>query len=182
METETIYLSKIFPVPPQRLYRAWLSTEDHSAMTGSGATVEAREGGKHTAWDGYAQGVIEKLEPDHRIVQTWRANDFPASASDSKVEVILEPIEGGTRLLLLHSQIPVGQGQDFEVGWEKYYFKPMLSFFGGAKKTAKKAAKKKTAKKASAKKKLAKKKSTKKKVAKKVAAKKTKRAKSKKRR
>ena len=40
------------PVAPKALYKAWLSSREHSAMTGSKAKASPRKGGRFTAWDG----------------------------------------------------------------------------------------------------------------------------------
>ncbi len=134
MDTETIYLATTFDVPPQRLYDAWLSSEEHTKMTGAPARIHAEEGGSYWAHDGYAQGLLQTLEPGHRIIQTWRSTDFPPGAADSRVELIFEPDDGGkTRLLLLHSLIPEGQGEGYEKGWEEFYFGPMRAYFGGVR-------------------------------------------------
>src|SRR5689334_22450336 len=50
MAKDQIRLSQVFPVDAQRLYDAWLDSAEHTAFTGSGATVEPRVGGRHTAW------------------------------------------------------------------------------------------------------------------------------------
>ena len=62
-------MSTILHAGPENIFRAWLSTEGHSAMTGSPAKVGPRVGGKFMAWDGYISGVTVKLIPYTRIVQ-----------------------------------------------------------------------------------------------------------------
>jgi uncharacterized protein YndB with AHSA1/START domain len=84
-----------------------------------------------TAWDGYISGVILELEPYERIVQTWRTTEFPEGSEDSHLEVLLVSVEGGTRITLLHSDIPDGQAEMYDEGWEDYYFKPMRAYFEG---------------------------------------------------
>ena len=50
----SLRLSVVLPATPEQVYTAWLSTEKHSAFTGSPAAVDARGGGALTAWDGYS--------------------------------------------------------------------------------------------------------------------------------
>ena len=170
-----------FPVAPERIYEAWLSSEGHAAMTGAGAKVDAKVGGRHEAWDGYIEGSNVALDPGKRIVQRWRSADFPADAADSLLEVLLDAIDGGTRVTLVHTEIPAGQGVNYEKGWVDFYFTPMAKHFVAApkkkrapakKKAPAKAVKKPVAKKPAAKKAPAK--AAKKPVAKKPAAKKSK--------
>jgi uncharacterized protein YndB with AHSA1/START domain len=132
MATEAIRLSAFFPVSPERLYRAWLDGLEHSKMTGGVATVDQRVGGRHTAWDGYIEGEILELDPTRRFVQTWRSTDFPADSAPSRLEVELVPEGVGTRVELLHSEIPEGQGTMYRSGWYDNYFTPMRSYFQGA--------------------------------------------------
>ena len=128
---ESIELSVILPATPQQVYEAWLSSQEHSAFTGDEATVDPTIGGKFTAHDGYIEGVTLELDPFQRIVQSWRTTDFPAGAADSRLEVTLEEASSGTRLTLLHTNIPDGQGNDYKQGWKDFYFEPMKQYFSG---------------------------------------------------
>lgn len=118
------------PATPRRIYQAWLNSEGHGAFTGAEAEVEPRVGGRHRAWDGYISGRILELEANRRIVMTWRTTEFSSGSPDSRVEVLLEADKGGTRLTLLHSQLPAGDGPEYEAGWKENYFEPMRLYFG----------------------------------------------------
>lgn len=131
MPTETIQVSDLIPASPEAIYRAWLDGAQHSAMTGGRASCDASPGGSFTAWDGYISGRNLTLEPGRKIVQSWRSTEFPAGAGDSRIEVVLEPAAGGTRITLVHSEIPEGQGSQYQQGWADHYFTPMKAFFGG---------------------------------------------------
>jgi uncharacterized protein YndB with AHSA1/START domain len=122
-------ISTILPATPEQVFRAWLSTEGHSAMTGSPARVEPRVGGAFTAWDGYIKGKTTALRPYTRIVQSWRTTEFPDDCDDSQIEIALDPVKGGTRLTLTHTQIPEGQADSYESGWGESYFQPMKEWF-----------------------------------------------------
>lgn len=126
---ESIKLSAVIPATPERIYQAWLDSREHAAFTGGAATVEAKVGGRFTAWDGYIQGTIQALEPGRRILQAWRSADFPADAPDSRLEVLLARTPRGTRITLVHTNIPEGQGTDYEQGWKDYYLTPMKGYF-----------------------------------------------------
>ena len=123
-------LSVVIPAPPAEIYKAWLSTKGHTAMTGSPAKVDGKIGGKFTAWDGYIFGTTLELIADQFIVQAWRTSEFPDEAPDSLVEISLKETKGGTKVTLTHSQIPEGQAESYRQGWEDFYFKPMLEYFG----------------------------------------------------
>ena len=122
-------VSTVLPVSAERIYKAWLSTKEHAAFTGSPARIDPAVGGTFSAWDGYITGKTTKLEPYTRIVQAWRTTEFPEQAPDSRLEILLKAVPGGTQVTLKHSQIPEGQADEYKQGWEEYYFSPMLAYF-----------------------------------------------------
>jgi activator of HSP90 ATPase len=122
-------ISDVMPATPSEIYDAWLSSAGHSAMTGSPAHASAEVGAAFDAWDGYINGSNLALEPGKRIVQSWRTSQFEDEHADSRIELTLEPVEGGTRVTLTHSNVPDGQGH-YEQGWQSHYFEPMKAYFG----------------------------------------------------
>ena len=94
-------------------------------MTGNPAHV----GGKFKAWDGYIFGSTLELEPDQRIVQAWRTSEFPDNAPDSRLEILLEKVTEGTKVTLIHNDMPEDQIDSYRQGWEDFYFKPMKEYF-----------------------------------------------------
>ena len=122
-------LSDVIPATPEQIYTAWLSTDGHTKMTGSPAEVEAGVKGKFTAWDGYISGQTLELKPYTRIVQAWRTTEFPEDSPDSCIEILLESVKGGTKVTIIHSNIPDGQVDDYRQGWQDFYFKPMKDYF-----------------------------------------------------
>ena len=126
---ESFTISKMLPATPEEIFSAWLSSEGHSAMTGSPAEIEAGDGGAFKAWDGYIWGKTLETEPNRRIVQAWRTSEFPDASPDSRVEILLDEAEGGTQITLVHTDIPQGQGDGYKQGWEDFYFTPMRAYF-----------------------------------------------------
>lgn len=131
MPLDQLQLRDVFPAAPERIYALWMDSEGHALMTGSEAVIDAREGGRFSAWDGYITGVTERLEPGRLIVQSWRTSEFPDGAGDSRVEVLLRPVEGGCEITLVHSGIPEGQGDRYKTGWIDYYFEPLRELLEG---------------------------------------------------
>lgn len=123
-------LTGIFHTSAEQIYKAWLSTQGHSLMTGSPAKIDGRTGGEFTAWDGYIWGTFLDLEENKSIVQAWRTGEFPEEAEDSHVQVLLEEEGGKTKVTLTHTNIPVGQRDSYKQGWHDFYFKPMKEYFG----------------------------------------------------
>jgi uncharacterized protein YndB with AHSA1/START domain len=129
--SDSFQLSTILPAGPERIYTAWLDSSEHSQFTGGVAEISPVVSGIFSAWDGYIKGVTLELTPYSRILQSWRAEDFPPEAEDSQLEVRLEEVPGGTRLTLIHSNLPDGQTEEFKQGWLDFYFTPMKAYFGG---------------------------------------------------
>lgn len=123
-------ITETIPASAAEIYRAWLESKGHTAMTGSPAKVDGRVGGKFSAWDGYISGTTLELTPNQRIVQAWRTSEFPDEAPDSRVEILLEEVRGGTKVTLTHSDMPEDQVESYRQGWEDFYFKPMQQYFG----------------------------------------------------
>jgi activator of HSP90 ATPase len=111
MKADSIKVSAMIPAEPKAVYAAWMSSSGHGAMTGSGARITARVGGAFSAWDGYIAGKTVELEKDSRIVQTWRTTDFGPDDPDSNLEVLLAKAKGGTKVTLVHTNIPAGHGE-----------------------------------------------------------------------
>jgi activator of HSP90 ATPase len=118
------------PATPKEIYTAWLSSEGHSAMTGGAAHVESEVEGVFDAWDGYIHGTNLVLEPYSRIVQSWRSAQFSEEHEDSQIEVVLEPVDGGTLMTIRHSNVPDDQPGYENGGWDQSYITPMQNYFG----------------------------------------------------
>jgi uncharacterized protein YndB with AHSA1/START domain len=132
MKTDSLKVSAVIPVAPQVVYAAWLNNKEHGAMTDTpAAQISARVGGKFTAGGGYMWGTTLELNPPKKIVQSWRTSEFPEDAPDSRLEVVLEEAEGGTRVTIIQTEIPPGQGTKYSQGWIDYYFTPMKQYFAG---------------------------------------------------
>ncbi len=136
MTYDSLSLSEVIPARPERIYAAWMSSAEHTAFTGDKAVVDPLIGGVYSTFDGYSSGRTVDLQPGRRIVQTWRAEDFPAGSPDSRVEVTLEETVGGTMLTILHTDIPSGLGSHCRDGWLKFYLEPLKSYFAADAKLA----------------------------------------------
>ncbi|MFI5236446.1 MAG: SRPBCC domain-containing protein [Ignavibacteriales bacterium] len=124
-----IKLTAIFQVSAKKLYDSWLNSQIHSSFTGSKAHIEPKLGSHFTAWNGYIKGINLILQPYGRIVQSWRTNEFPEGVPDSKVEILFEKHNSGTKLTIVHTQLPGGDEKKYEKGWKEHYFKPMKFYF-----------------------------------------------------
>ena len=96
----------------------------HSQFTGGKAIISREVGGAFSAFDGYSEGANIELVPDSRIVQSWRAADWP-EGHYSRVSFRLSNREGRTHLAFTQNGVPEEQSADTSQGWKDYYWAPM---------------------------------------------------------
>lgn len=123
-----IVLNETFPVAPSTIYKAWLSSDGHTEMTGGRAECSSVENDEFMAWDGYITGQNKVLIENQKIVQSWRTTEFNEQDEDSELTIELKATEEGCLLTLTHSHIP-NQESDYEKGWIEHYFQPMKEYF-----------------------------------------------------
>jgi activator of HSP90 ATPase len=124
METKTIKQTVTFKAGPHDVYEALMDSKKHAKFTGDKASISRKVGGKFSAFDGYSEGTNLELVPDSKIVQTWRASDWPEGLY-SKVTFVFKEIAGGTRLAFTQTGIPAELHEEIEQGWRDYYWAPM---------------------------------------------------------
>ena len=121
---KTIKQTVEFKASPEEVYDALMDSKKHARFTGAKATVSRKVGGKFSVWDGYAEGQNLELEPGKRIVQTWRASDWP-EGSFSKVTYAFTRTKTGTKLTFTQTGIPDDFVKDIKQGWTDFYWAPM---------------------------------------------------------
>lgn len=114
----------MFAASPKDVYEALMDSRTHSRLTGGKAVISRRVGGKFTAFDGYASGKNLALVPNRKIVQTWRADDWPDDRY-SVVTFALRKVKGGTKLTFAQTGVPTNQAASVKQGWIDYYWVPM---------------------------------------------------------
>jgi hypothetical protein len=122
-------ISYEFNASAPAIYNAWLSSEQHSAMTGGEAIVNSNIGGTFTAWDEYISGENIELVPFIKIVQSWRTVEFNSDQKDSILEInLIELSPNKTKLVLKHSEL-LPKDVKYKQGWIDSYFVPMVLYF-----------------------------------------------------
>lgn len=131
MRTRTIRQTVLLPAPPATVYRALADSKGHSAFTGSKAKIPKRAGGRMSAYDGYISGTVLGLWPGMGLLQTWRTTEWPKDTPDSRLEIRLAPSGKGTRLTMIHSEVPASQAARYTNGWKAFYWSPLRRYFKG---------------------------------------------------
>ncbi|MBO3085297.1 SRPBCC family protein [Cellulomonas fengjieae] len=93
------------------------------AWMGHRAILDAVPGGEFCVDIGGSQvrGQYLEVEPDRRVVVSWGmagSEDLPPSAS--RVEFVLTPVAGGTRVDLSHTGLPEARAAGHADGWAHF--------------------------------------------------------------
>jgi uncharacterized protein YndB with AHSA1/START domain len=112
-ETREIVVEDILPHAPERVWETlttgeligrWLMPNDFEPVVGKQFTFRTKPMG---GWDGVVHCEVLELIPNEKLVYSWKggSDDNPAYGSrlDSVVTWTLTPVDGGTRLRLVHS-------------------------------------------------------------------------------
>ncbi|MEI6532393.1 MAG: SRPBCC family protein [Candidatus Roizmanbacteria bacterium] len=122
--TQTIH----FYVTPHIVYEALMDEKIHEGFTEATAKIDRKIGGNFNVWDNYASGKTLELIQDKKIVQSWRASDWPKKHF-STITIEFEKDGIGTKLTLTQTNIPEEQYEDIKQGWYDFYWNKMKKYF-----------------------------------------------------
>ncbi len=118
----TVVQHVFMPAEPAEIFHL---LTDPTGTVCEGAPVE---GGSYTAGSGYMSGRYETLEEGRLIVCTWQTTEWPKGYGPSRLEFVLEPVEGGCELTMTHAELPASQADDYRKGWIDFYWTPMREY------------------------------------------------------
>jgi activator of HSP90 ATPase len=118
---KTIVQLAVFEAPAKAVYDALMNSAKHAAFTGDAATIDPRTGGEFSAYGGYLTGTFLDIMPGKKIVQKWRAADWPPGVF-SRVTIELQEKRGATRLYFTQDGVPEAFADDIAQGWHDYYW------------------------------------------------------------
>jgi uncharacterized protein YndB with AHSA1/START domain len=119
-----------FDAPPAKVYRALLDPAQHAKFTGAPAEIGPSPGDVWSAFGGKISGRNIELVDGVRIVQSWRAANWPEGAH-SVVKFELTPEGEGTKLVLDHDALADDQVSHIDGGWPKMYWDPLRKYLEG---------------------------------------------------
>lgn len=123
-------MERIFAAEPERVFQAWTDPEKLAqwwgpeSMTIPRCEMDVREGG---AWltvmrnkeggERTVSGVYRIIDPPRRLVLTWAWHyDGVRNGHETEITVELEPVEGGTRLVLVQQTFKEREHRDNHCG------------------------------------------------------------------
>jgi activator of HSP90 ATPase len=123
--------ARIKGATPHDLYETLMDGERHGALSGQPAKVSRRAGGKWNVGHDL-EGKHLRLTKDKRIVQTWRANNWPKGVY-SKATFALSRVPSGTRIRFTQTRVPDEFFGEISQGWREYYWNPLRKQFGSSR-------------------------------------------------
>lgn len=124
----SIHQEVLFGASPERVYKALTAASQFSKVTGGApAAISPEAGGAFTCFGGMISGRNVEVEPNRRIVQAWRAGNWPAGVY-SIVKFELQAEGQHTKLILDHTGFPEGTREHLEAGWKTNYLEPLGKF------------------------------------------------------
>jgi activator of HSP90 ATPase len=116
---------------PHDIYDTLMDGEKHGALFGQPTTVSQEVGGEFKVGHDL-EGKHLTLTKDKRIVQTWRANNWPKGVY-SKATFALAKAPGGTRITFTQTGVPSDFLKEITSGWKAYYWKPLRQKYAKAR-------------------------------------------------
>jgi len=120
----TIHQTVEFNAPAHDIYEMLMDSDKHAAFTESPAEISKEVGGSFTAYGDYIEGTNTELSPDKKIVQSWRASDWPDEHFSTATYELSEQ-DGKTIVTFTQENVPDDFMDDIAEGWNDYYWDKM---------------------------------------------------------
>ena len=120
-EGGAVRFERRYGVPPADLWDAWTAPERISRWLGASLVGELVPGGAaRLVWgddpDSQVDLLVEELSPPSLLRWRWTINGEPPTT----LRVELTPVDGGTLLVLDHTQLPFSQFAGLSAGWHDF--------------------------------------------------------------
>ena len=96
--------------------------------TGYPAVMEPKAGMEFSLWEGDITGRNLEIVNGEKIVQEWFFDD---TKNSSVVKLELEDEKNGTRIHLLHTNVPDDAFNNIDYGWKEYFFGALKKYLEG---------------------------------------------------
>jgi activator of HSP90 ATPase len=88
------------------------------------AEISREEGGAFALYGGYITGRNVELVPNVRVVQAWRAGDWPPGVYSIARFALVEQ-GSGCKIVFDHTGFPKGEAEGLASGWKAHYWEPL---------------------------------------------------------
>lgn len=110
------------------IYRLLTDSKLHSTFSGKKANISKKVGGAFSVYSGDITGINVDLAPGKRIVQAWRAKDFPTGIFSMATFNLAPTPSGGTEVVLTHRGVPKDLIPRIEKDWRESYWNKMKHY------------------------------------------------------
>ena len=104
--------------PIERVWQALVDPKEIEGWGAAPAKMDDKIGTQFSLWGGDIYGKNIELKAPTKLKQEWYGGSWP---KPSIVTFTLTPEKTGTRLDLIHEDVPDEEVDDFADGWESYY-------------------------------------------------------------
>ncbi len=122
----TIKQQHFIKAPAEDIYNALVNPFAIELWSGYAANMSEEEGSEFELWEGDISGKNLKFEKNRMISQEWY---FGEQEEISLVTISLHEEKKGTRIELIHTNIPESEMEEMEKGWRRYYFGALKHYF-----------------------------------------------------
>jgi activator of HSP90 ATPase len=124
----SIHQEIVFSSDAKRLFEVLTEAQHFSQLTDSPATITAEQGGQFSLFGGMISGQTIEIVPHTRLVQAWRAGNWPSGVY-SIIKFELTPIaDHQTRLTFDQCGYPQEHQDHLATGWQDRYWTPIEQY------------------------------------------------------
>jgi uncharacterized protein YndB with AHSA1/START domain len=133
---DAIHQEPVFTASPKRVYEALTDAKQFTRVIQLSGALQAmhlpdkpaeisREaGGAFALYGGFITGRNIELVPNVRVVQAWRAGDWPPGVySIARFELVEQ--RSGSKIVFDHTGFPKGKAESLASGWVDHYWEPL---------------------------------------------------------
>ena len=114
--------------PVADVWHALVNSKNIAAWGAGPAKMDGKTGTEFTLWGGSIWGKNIKVIPEKELVQEWFSEEDGHWDKPSIVTFTLKQEENGTRVELLHTDVPDMFAKNIEDGWKEYYLGPLRDY------------------------------------------------------
>jgi activator of HSP90 ATPase len=134
---DSIHQEPVFAASPKRVYEVLTDAKQFTRVIQLSGALQAMhlpdepaviskdEGGAFALFGGFITGRHIELVPNVRVVQAWRAGDWPAGIySIARFELVEQG--SGCKIAFDHTGFPNGDAKALAAGWKAHYWEPLV--------------------------------------------------------
>ncbi|MFK7873005.1 MAG: SRPBCC domain-containing protein [Oligoflexales bacterium] len=130
MKTETLKQTVRFQASAKEVFDLFMDAKKHRLFTGSPAVISRKEGGKFSTYAGMCHGRNIEIVEGEKIVQAWRAEDWPSGVYSLLTLKLIPQGDHSSRLEVLQTAVPGQRNlEKIKQGWNEHYWGPMKAYF-----------------------------------------------------